>query len=127
RKGGIIAAANLLSFVAGVAASGAYFVFTSFGHLDPRGVFAAGAIITLAGTVYVLYLLPDWFLRLLLFFLTHTIYRIKVLGRDNVPEKGGALFVSNHMSFVDVLLLLASTDRPIRFLMFQGIYDRPII
>jgi acyl-[acyl-carrier-protein]-phospholipid O-acyltransferase/long-chain-fatty-acid--[acyl-carrier-protein] ligase len=50
-----------------------------------------------------------------------------VLGRDNIPEKGGALFVSNHMSFVDVLLLLASTDRPIRFLMFQGIYDRAII
>ena len=127
KKGGIIAAANLLSFVAGVAASGAYFAFTSFGHLDPRGVFVAGAIITLAGTIYVLYLLPDWFLRLLLFFLTHTIYRIKVLGRDNIPEKGGALFVSNHMSFVDVLLLLASTDRPIRFLMFQGIYERPII
>jgi acyl-[acyl-carrier-protein]-phospholipid O-acyltransferase/long-chain-fatty-acid--[acyl-carrier-protein] ligase len=127
KKGGIIAAANLLSFVAGVGASGAYFVFTRYGHLDPRGVFIAGAIITLAGTVYVLYLLPDWFLRLLLFFLTHTIYRIKILGRDNIPEKGGALFVSNHMSFVDVLLLLASTDRPIRFLMYQGIYERPII
>jgi acyl-[acyl-carrier-protein]-phospholipid O-acyltransferase / long-chain-fatty-acid--[acyl-carrier-protein] ligase len=127
KKGGVIAAANLLSFVAGVAASGAYFVFTRFGHLDPRGVFLAGAVITLAGTIYALYLLPDWFLRLLLFFLTHTLYRIRVLGRDNIPEKGGALFVSNHMSFVDVLLLLASTDRPIRFLMFQGIYDRAII
>jgi acyl-[acyl-carrier-protein]-phospholipid O-acyltransferase/long-chain-fatty-acid--[acyl-carrier-protein] ligase len=127
KKGGIIAAANLLSFVAGVAASGAYFAFTSFGHLDPRGVFLAGALITLGGTIYVLYLLPDWFLRLLLFFLTRTVYRIKVIGRDNVPEKGGALFVSNHMSFVDVLLLLASTDRPIRFLMFQGIYDQAII
>src|SRR5258707_9122653 len=43
KKGGIIAAANLLSFVAGVAASGAYFLFTRFGHLDPRGVFVAGA------------------------------------------------------------------------------------
>jgi acyl-[acyl-carrier-protein]-phospholipid O-acyltransferase / long-chain-fatty-acid--[acyl-carrier-protein] ligase len=72
-------------------------------------------------------LLPEWFLRLLLFFLTHFLYRIKVLGRDNVPEKGGALFVSNHMSFVDVLLLMASTDRPIRFLMYQGIYDLPFV
>jgi acyl-[acyl-carrier-protein]-phospholipid O-acyltransferase / long-chain-fatty-acid--[acyl-carrier-protein] ligase len=126
-KGGVIAAANLLSFIAGIAASGAYFLFTHFLHLNPRGVFVAGAVITLAGTIYVLYLLPDWFLRLLLFFLTHTLYRIKVIGRDNVPEKGGALFVSNHMSFVDVLLLMASTDRPIRFLMFQGIYDRAII
>src|SRR5262245_15349344 len=126
-KGGIIAASNLLSFIGIAGASGMYFLLTSVGHLNPRGVFLTGAIITLGGTVYLLYLLPDWFLRLLLFFLTHTLYRIKVLGRDNIPEKGGALFVSNHMSFVDVLLLLASTDRPIRFLMFQGIYEKPIV
>ncbi len=31
------------------------------------------------------------------------------------------------MSFVDVALLVASTDRPIRFVVFQGIYDVPII
>ncbi|HZD95910.1 MAG TPA: AMP-binding protein, partial [Candidatus Sulfotelmatobacter sp.] len=111
----------------GAAASGLYFLLTHFAHLDPRGVFLAAAVFTLVGTIYVLYLLPDWFLRLLLFFLTHTLYRIKVIGRDNIPEKGGALFVSNHMSFVDVLLLMASTDRPIRFLMFQGIYEQPIL
>jgi acyl-[acyl-carrier-protein]-phospholipid O-acyltransferase / long-chain-fatty-acid--[acyl-carrier-protein] ligase len=127
KKGGVIAAANLLSFIAGVVAAGLYFLLTHYAHLDPRGVFLAGALFTLAGTIYVLYLLPDWFLRLLLFFLTHTLYRIKVMGRDNVPEKGGALFVSNHMSFVDVLLLMASTDRPIRFLMFQGIYEQPFL
>src|SRR5262249_41299011 len=86
-----------------------------------------GVAFTFAGSIYFLYLLPDWFVRLLLFFLTHTLYRIKILGRDNVPEKGGALFVSNHMSFVDVLLMQASTDRPIRFLMFQQIYDMPVV
>jgi acyl-[acyl-carrier-protein]-phospholipid O-acyltransferase / long-chain-fatty-acid--[acyl-carrier-protein] ligase len=126
-KGGVIAAANLLSFVAGAVASGVFFTLTRFAHLNARGVFLAGAVITLGGTIYVLWLLPDWLLRLLLFFLTHTIYRIKVIGRDNVPEKGGALFVCNHLSFVDVLLLTASTDRPIRFLMFQGIYDLPLV
>jgi acyl-[acyl-carrier-protein]-phospholipid O-acyltransferase/long-chain-fatty-acid--[acyl-carrier-protein] ligase len=87
KKGGVIAAANLLSFIAGAAASGVYFLLTHFGHLNPRGVFVAGSAITLGGTIYVLYLLPDWFLRLLLFFLTHTIYRIKVIGRDNISGK----------------------------------------
>ena len=80
-----------------------------------------------AGTIYVLMLLPEWFGRLILFFLTHTIYRVKVLGRDNFPEKTGALLVCNHMSFVDALLLIASTDRPIRFLMYKGIYDKPLL
>ncbi len=127
KKGGVIAAANLLSFIAGAAASGVYFLLTRYGHLNARGVFLASAVFTLAGTIYVLYLLPQWFLRLLLWMLTHTVYRIKIIGRDNIPEKGGALFVSNHMSFVDVLLLVSATDRPIRFIMFKGIYDQPFV
>jgi acyl-[acyl-carrier-protein]-phospholipid O-acyltransferase/long-chain-fatty-acid--[acyl-carrier-protein] ligase len=127
KKGGVIAAANLLSFIAGAVASGAYFLLTRYGHLNTRGVFLASAVITLGGTIYVLYLLPQWFLRLLLWMLTHTVYSIKIIGRDNIPERGGALFVSNHMSFVDVLLLVSATDRPIRFIMFQGIYDNPVV
>ncbi|HEY2467119.1 MAG TPA: acyl-[ACP]--phospholipid O-acyltransferase [Terracidiphilus sp.] len=126
-KGGIIAAANLLSFVGIALSSGAYFVFTKFIHLNPRGVMLAASVITAAGTVYVLLLLPEWFGRLILFFVTHSIYRVKVLGRDNLPERSGALLVCNHMSFVDVALLIASTDRPIRFLMFKGLYDNRLI
>ena len=57
--------------------------------------------------------------------LTRTIYRVRVLGRENIPDKGGALFVCNHVSFVDALLLTASTDRPVRFMMFSGFYELP--
>jgi acyl-[acyl-carrier-protein]-phospholipid O-acyltransferase/long-chain-fatty-acid--[acyl-carrier-protein] ligase len=126
-KGGIIAAANLLSFVGIALSAGVYYVFTTFIHLDPRGVILAASIITGAGTVYVLVLLPEWFGRLILFFITHTIYRVKVIGGENLPEKTGALLVCNHMSFVDAALLIASTDRPIRFVVYQGIYDNPIV
>jgi acyl-[acyl-carrier-protein]-phospholipid O-acyltransferase/long-chain-fatty-acid--[acyl-carrier-protein] ligase len=126
-KGGIIAAANLLSFVGIALSAGVYYVFTTYIHLDPRGVIVAASLITAAGTVYVLMLLPEWFGRLILFFVTHTIYRVRVIGRDNFPEKTGALLVCNHMSFVDVALLVASTDRPIRFVMYRGIYDVPIV
>lgn len=68
-------------------------------------------------------MLPNWVLRFLLWVIRHSVYRIKVLGRENIPAHGGALLVPNHMSFVDVLLLLAACPRPIRFLMFQEIYD----
>jgi len=126
-KGGIIAAANLLSFVGVALSAGVYYVFTAFIHLDPRGVIVAASIITGVGTVYVLTQLPEWLGRLVLFFFTHIFYRVKVVGRDNFPEKTGALLVSNHMSFVDALLLIASTDRPIRFLMYKGIYDKRFV
>ena len=126
-KGGIIAAANLLSFAGIAMASGAYYILAKQAHLLPPSVFLVAALITLAGTIYVLILLPDWFMRLLLWILTHTVYRIKVVGRDNIPERGGALFVCNHISFVDACLLIASTDRPIRFLVFKDIYEMPLI
>jgi acyl-[acyl-carrier-protein]-phospholipid O-acyltransferase/long-chain-fatty-acid--[acyl-carrier-protein] ligase len=126
-KGGIIAASNLLSFVGIAISSGVYFVFTAFIHLDPRGVIVAASSITAVSTVYVLFLLPEWFARLLLFFATRTLYRVQVVGRDNFPAKTGALLVCNHMSFVDAALLVAATDRPIRFIMYQGIYEHPVV
>jgi len=127
QKGGVIAAANLLSFVGIFVAAGAYYFFSAALHQTARGIFLDGAILTLATTVYSIYLLPDSLLRFALWLATHTVYRIRVEGRENVPEAGGALFVCNHMSFVDACLLIASIDRPVRFLMYKGIYDLPYV
>jgi acyl-[acyl-carrier-protein]-phospholipid O-acyltransferase / long-chain-fatty-acid--[acyl-carrier-protein] ligase len=127
QKGGVIAAANLLSFVGIAFATVAYQLFAGVAHLQPQQIFLAGAIMTLAATLYTVFLLPDSLLRLALWMLTHSLYRIRVQGRDNIPERGGALFVANHMSWVDALLLIASTDRPIRFLMYEPIYKKPFL
>jgi len=127
RKGAIIAASNLLSFVGIALQPLAQYAMIFLGHPNPARVFLITAILTLAATVYIIVLLPDSLLRLLIWMATHTVYRIRVEGRDNIPETGGALFVSNHMSLVDALLLIGSTDRTIRFLMYKGIYDHPVI
>ena len=127
KKGAILAAANLLSFVGAFLASGVCYLATSVAHLSPSEVFFWSALVTLGFTIYALVLLPDAFIRFLLWIFTHTIYRIRIVGRDHIPEKGGALFVSNHLSLVDALLLLASTDRTIRFIMFKDIHDKPWI
>jgi acyl-[acyl-carrier-protein]-phospholipid O-acyltransferase / long-chain-fatty-acid--[acyl-carrier-protein] ligase len=126
-KGGVIAAANLLSWVGIGAASGVYYVFQHYLHSSPPAIFLAASLMTVAATVYVLYQLPDALLRLLLWFATHTLYRIHLQGRENVPAKGGALIVPNHVSMVDAVLLIASIDRPIRFIMFKGSYDHWLV
>jgi acyl-[acyl-carrier-protein]-phospholipid O-acyltransferase/long-chain-fatty-acid--[acyl-carrier-protein] ligase len=123
-KGVVLAAANLLSAVGLFVAAGLYWLLAVGLHLGPQGVFAIGALMTLAATAYVVWLLPDSLLRFVLWVLTHTVYRIRVDGRQNIPGKGGALFVCNHLSLVDALLLLASTDRHVRFIMFKGIYEQ---
>ena len=122
-KGGVLAAANLLSFVGIFAASGIYYLVTVTLHLSPPTVFLLTAAATLAGTIYVLWLLPDALLRFVLWVLTSTVYRIRVIGRENVPPKGGALFVCNHLSLADAMLLLASTDRNVRFMMYKAHYE----
>ncbi len=66
-------------------------------------------------------------IRFIVWILTHTIYRLRVVGRENFPLSGGALLVSNHMSLVDALLLLGASRRPVRFLIFKDIYDLPYI
>jgi acyl-[acyl-carrier-protein]-phospholipid O-acyltransferase/long-chain-fatty-acid--[acyl-carrier-protein] ligase len=127
KKGEVLAAANLLSFVGIFLASGVHYLLTQVAHLSPRQIFLFGGVLTLASAAYAVVLLPDSLLRFLLWALTRTLYRIRITGRDHIPSKGGALFVCNHLSFVDALLLTASTDREIRFIMYKGFYDLPWI
>ncbi len=122
-KGGVIATSALLTWIGVLLASGVYYLLAVPLHLKPPQIFLAGALLSLAGAVYILRLMPDALLRLILWFLTKTIYRIRIEGRDNIPEKGGALFVCNHVSFVDAPLLMAATDRKIHFIMDKSYYE----
>jgi acyl-[acyl-carrier-protein]-phospholipid O-acyltransferase / long-chain-fatty-acid--[acyl-carrier-protein] ligase len=51
---------------------------------------------------------------------THSIYWLRVMGRENVPAKGAALLVCNHVSYVDWLLVMASQRRFVRFVVWAG-------
>src|SRR5713226_4677823 len=126
-KGGVLGAANWLSFVGVGVASGAYYAVSHWAHLSPGGIFLWASLATLAATGYVLYLLPDSLIRLLLWTATHTLYRLDIAGRERVPAKGGALLVPNHVSMADAAFLIASLDRPVRFLMFKGSYEHPMV
>jgi hypothetical protein len=115
RKGGVIAAANLISFVGVFAAAGVYFAMAEWLRLRADEIFLAGAFLTLAATLYAVVFLPDSLLRLGLWTLTHSIYRIRVEGRDNIPERGGALFLTQDLTPLKAMFLAAATDRPIHF------------
>ena len=127
QRGGVLAAANLLSFVGMLAASLVYYVAERFLHFGSLAFFFWASVSTLGALAYVVWLLPDSLLRLLLWIATHTIYRLDLKGQENVPAHGGALLTPNHSSWIDAVLLVCSTDRPIRFLMFKGVYDLPFI
>ena len=71
----------------------------------------------------ILFLIPDYFVRFVLWLFTHTLYRIQIVGEQNIPQRGPALLVSNHVSFVDALLIGASMPHFVRFMLHRDYYD----
>ena len=126
RRGAVIALSNTFVFGGVLAGSLAAAVLSEAG-LTAGGILLAASVATAAGTVWVLWLLPEALVRLVFVLLTHTVYRLTVVGRENVPARGGALLVSNHVTFVDGFLLSASLDRPIRFVMEASYYHHPLL
>ena len=126
-KGSVIAASNQLTFMGIGMAAVLYGVLTGVLHLPVPAVFLFGGLMTMVATIYAVTLMPDSVLRLIVWVLVHSVYRMRIKGRDNIPAKGGALFVCNHLSLVDAMLLAGSTERHIRFLIYKGLYDRPWI
>ena len=123
RKGQVLATMNILTSLTGLFASVMIFVFRDIVQLNSAQIFVFVGILTSIGAVYVCRLLPYALVRLIVWVLTHTIYRIKAVNRDNVPAEGGSLLVSNHVSMVDALLILVSNERPVRFMIGRSTYN----
>jgi acyl-[acyl-carrier-protein]-phospholipid O-acyltransferase/long-chain-fatty-acid--[acyl-carrier-protein] ligase len=70
--------------------------------------------------VVLFWLRPVLLVRIPVWILCHTVYRLRVMGRENVPTRGPALLVCNHVSYLDWLFLLAAQRRFIHFVIFAG-------
>ena len=87
-------------------------------------------IVGLANAVvagYIFLLMPEYLLRFIAWVLTRIVYRFKVTGEQNIPSEGPAVLVANHVSFVDAVLLMAASPRPIRFIMDSRIFQVPVL
>jgi len=116
-KGGIIAGANLLSFVGIALQPVAQYLLIFFGHPSPSQVFLLAGLLTLAATGAALALRPDALLRLGLWGATHSAWPLRVEGREHLPVRGPALILFPRMRMGDLLWLVTATDRTLRFLL----------
>jgi acyl-[acyl-carrier-protein]-phospholipid O-acyltransferase / long-chain-fatty-acid--[acyl-carrier-protein] ligase len=121
-KGRLVAFSNVLTFTAVLAAAAVPWFLNGIVGLTIGQVILFVALLTLAGTIYVVRMLPDFLVRLVIWLTTNSLYRIRTVGQDNVPKEG-ALFVANHVSWVDALLVAGACDRMVRFLMFRPYYE----
>ncbi|HEX8204062.1 MAG TPA: MFS transporter, partial [Isosphaeraceae bacterium] len=126
RRGAVIALANVLVF-GGMLAGSALALGLASAGISARGTFLGASVALAFGSVWALGLVPDAFLRFMLLVLAATVYRVKVLGREHVPREGGALLAPNHVSFADGLFLIASVDRPVRFVVHAEFFRHPVL
>ena len=54
-------------------------------------------------------------------------FRVKVVGRENIPEEGGFVVCSNHMAATDVLKLGANCKRQLKFVAKKELFSIPIL
>ncbi len=125
-RGEILAASAFLGWVGALMAAAIVILMGVVG-ITPAAGFLLMALLTLALTVFTMKVLPDFLFRFIALLITRLAYRIRVIGIENVPMEGGALLVCNHASWVDALLLQATQQRRIRFIMERGRYDTPAL
>lgn len=95
--------------------------------LDVTQLFLTVALMNVAVAVFIFARVPEFLLRLVVWGLVHSIYRIERDALENIPARGAALLVCNHVSFVDALLIAAVSPRPVRFVMDHRIYATPLL
>jgi acyl-[acyl-carrier-protein]-phospholipid O-acyltransferase/long-chain-fatty-acid--[acyl-carrier-protein] ligase len=122
-KGQLIATNNFLNTIGIVLAAAIHWLLKTPLQCTPETIILLTGLVTLAGTLAILYFLPDYFVRLILWLFTHSIYRIKVVGPENLPLQGPALLISNHVSFVDAFMVGGSVPRLVRFMLHRDYYD----
>ncbi|MCG8448206.1 MAG: MFS transporter [Pirellulales bacterium] len=115
-RGSILAAVNFLTFAGMLVTSGVYGLAGKLFNLSARDVFLLCGVITLPVLIYIVILIPQATLRFLAWLTTHTAYKVRVHERHNLPEEGAALLAPNHVSWIDGLLLVAISPRPIRMI-----------
>jgi 1-acyl-sn-glycerol-3-phosphate acyltransferase len=59
--------------------------------------------------------------------ITRFMYRLEVKNGQHIPAQGPAVLVCNHVSFVDAVLIMAASPRPIRFVMDHRIFQSPVL
>ncbi len=120
----IIAANNILNAFFMIVSALMAIGLTSLGVSIP-GIFAITALLNVVVAAYIYSLVPEFLLRFVAWLLVHTFYRIRLVHAERIPEQGAAVLVCNHVSYVDAVVIMAESPRPIRFVMDYRIFRAP--
>jgi 1-acyl-sn-glycerol-3-phosphate acyltransferase len=122
----IIAANNILNALFMIASSVIAGAMLGAGFTVPQ-VFLFTGLANAAVAFYIFMLVPEYLMRFIAFLVSHSVYRLRIDGDRYMPATGAAVVVANHVSFVDAVLLMAVSPRPMRFIMDHRIFSVPVL
>ncbi len=70
---------------------------------------------------------PRIFVRTPFHILLSILYRKEIVGIENLPKQGGCIVVSNHISWLDGILILWMLPRNVRFVVDGGNFRNPVL
>ncbi len=117
KMGEVIAASGWLSWLGVLLAAGLLYLCSAVLQLTGAQSFLLIGGLVAALAVASFFVLPDFFVRFVVIFLTRCFYRLRTNGAENIPAQGPALLVCNHVSLMDAIWVTAIQQRRIRFLM----------
>lgn len=89
-------------------------------RVSARGIFLLMGGLTIPVLLFAAWRLPKEMVRILLWWILRTLYRMRVTGEQHVPEKGPALLIANHSSWMDGAIILLTTHRRARAIAWAG-------
>lgn len=122
----IIAANNILNALFMIGSSLIAGALLAAGFSIPQ-IFLLVGIANAVVAFYIFMLVPEYLLRFVAWVASRCIYRFKVTGDEQIPVEGPAILACNHVSFVDAVLLMAASPRPIYFVMDHRIFQVPVL
>ena len=90
-------------------------------------LFKVTVLLNIIVALYIFTVVPEFLMRLIVWFLVSIFYRIRAKGLENIPHDGAAVLACNHVSFIDPLILGGYIRRPVRFIMYYKIYNIPVL
>ncbi len=127
RRARVIAANNIINSICIVLGAAISIVWLTVLNFSIPTLLLLMVLINICVCIYIFVQVPEFTLRFVCWILSHLAYRIRHIGMEHIPERGAALIICNHVSYIDALVLLGSIRRPIRFIMAKDIYDAPVL
>jgi acyl-[acyl-carrier-protein]-phospholipid O-acyltransferase/long-chain-fatty-acid--[acyl-carrier-protein] ligase len=127
KLGAILAACQQLTAIGMLAVAGMFWLMQTPMHMSSPQIFLISGLGIIPIVIYSVWILPQATIRFFVWLLSRFVYRVRTYGIENIPEQGSALLVANHVSWIDGVLILLASSRPIRMLAYADYVQGPVM